>query len=246
MPVICADGTDLAGLMRATSEAADLVRSSRGPATLLIENVPRRFGHAATDRQLAYLTADEMERQMAIDPVATAAAAAVRAGVVPSADAILEEYEQIGELAAAAFDTARAEPRQMANPTLIARAAPPRRPALPRETVATTATSLPASTMADATIASGGAGKSRWEMRPLMTRALGDAMAADERILYVGEDVEHGGYYRVSEGLRERFGRRRIFDWPPDEASLIVSGRAGLGVPAWQRPSGRTDLGASA
>ena len=72
--------------------------------------------------------------------------------------------------------------------------------------------------------------KSKREMRPLMTRALTDAMEADERRVYIGEDVEHGGYYRVSEGLRERFGRRRIFDWPPDEASLIGAGRGTLRV----------------
>ena len=64
-------------------------------------------------------------------------------------------------------------------------------------------------------------GKTRWEMRSLMTRALSDALAADARLIYLGEDVEHGGYYRVTEGLRARFGRRRIFDWPPDEASLV-------------------------
>ena len=44
---------------------------------------------------------------------------------------------------------------------------------------------------------------------------------ADERLLYLGEDVEHGGYYRVTEGLARRFGRRRSFDWPPDEASRM-------------------------
>ena len=49
-------------------------------------------------------------------------------------------------------------------------------------------------------------------------------MSGNERIVYVGEDVEHGGYYRVSEGLKDKFGRRRCFDWPPDEASLVGAG----------------------
>ena len=31
-------------------------------------------------------------------------------------------------------------------------------------------------------------------------------------------------YYRVSEGLKDKFGRRRCFDWPPDEASLVGAG----------------------
>jgi len=44
------------------------------------------------------------------------------------------------------------------------------------------------------------------------------------RCVYVGEDVEHGGYYRVTEGLVADYSRRRIFDWPPDETSLIGGG----------------------
>ena len=62
------------------------------------------------------------------------------------------------------------------------------------------------------------------DMRQLMTRAITELMSGNERIVYVGEDVEHGGYYRVSEGLKDKFGRRRCFDWPPDEASLVGAG----------------------
>ena len=51
MRVFGADGSSLAQLMRASDEAADYVRTTRAPATLLMHSVPRRFGHAATDRQ---------------------------------------------------------------------------------------------------------------------------------------------------------------------------------------------------
>ena len=64
-------------------------------------------------------------------------------------------------------------------------------------------------------------------MRTAMTGALDAAMASDPTLVYVGEDVEHGGYYRVTEGLADAHGRRRLFDWPPDETSLIG---AGIGV----------------
>ena len=56
-----------------------------------------------------------------------------------------------------------------------------------------------------------------------MTRALADAMQADERLLYLGEDVEHGGYYLVTEGLAKAHPGR-VRDWPPDETTLLGAG----------------------
>ena len=213
-----ANGSSLAELLSAGADAVDYVRTSRAPATLLINCLPRRFGHAATDRQLAYLSASEVEEQIDRDPVAHAAASAILAGVVPSREALLEENERIGELAAEAFETARAEPRQMTRAELVARTGPRRTPK-PQLAQADCASEDAVAMQAEPM---GRSGRTRWEMRPLMTRALTELMATDARVVYIGEDVEHGGYYRVTEGLRDRFGRRRIFDWPPDEASLIV------------------------
>ena len=64
------------------------MRSSRQPATLLLLNLPRRFGHAATDRQLAYLDEAEIDAMRENDPVAAAAAAAVHGGVLERAEAL--------------------------------------------------------------------------------------------------------------------------------------------------------------
>ncbi len=197
MKVFRADGTSLPALMRTGTDAAEYVRTTRQPATLLISNLPRRFGHAATDRQSAYLSEAEIGKAVTRDPVAAAAAAAVHAGVLTEAR-LLEEYASIGAAAESAFGAARAEPREMDVPGLIARAAPARVPSAPPS----------------------GAPPSgrRLEMRTAMTGALDAAMASDPTLVYVGEDVEHGGYYRVTEGLADAHGRRRLFDWPPDEA----------------------------
>lgn len=52
--------------------------------------------------------------------------------------------------------------------------------------------------------------------------ALGDAMAADDRVVVFGEDVgRQGGVFRVTEGLQDRFGRQRCFDTPLAESSII-------------------------
>ena len=39
------------------------------PSILLFENVPRRFGHAATDRQASYMTEDEIRFSADRDPL---------------------------------------------------------------------------------------------------------------------------------------------------------------------------------
>ncbi len=59
-----------------------------------------------------------------------------------------------------------------------------------------------------------------------LNRALDDALAADDRVLVMGEDVGRtGGVFRVTDGLRERYGRNRVIDTPVAE-----SGIAGVGL----------------
>eukprot|EP00656_Telonema_subtile_P025588 TRINITY_DN2762_c0_g1_i3.p1 TRINITY_DN2762_c0_g1~~TRINITY_DN2762_c0_g1_i3.p1 ORF type:complete len:315 (-),score=82.06 TRINITY_DN2762_c0_g1_i3:78-1022(-) len=41
--------------------------------------------------------------------------------------------------------------------------------------------------------------------------------------VYIGEDVRHGGYYVVTEGLAKKFPER-VMDFPPDETTLIGAG----------------------
>ena len=57
-------------------------------------------------------------------------------------------------------------------------------------------------------------------MRKHMTSVFGEALKADERVVYIGEDVEHGGYYLVTEGLAKSYPHR-VRDFPPDETTLV-------------------------
>ncbi len=60
--------------------------------------------------------------------------------------------------------------------------------------------------------------------------ALANAMAEDERVLVLGEDVaSDGGVFRATEGLLERFGDRRVIDLPLSEA-LFAGLAVGLGA----------------
>jgi pyruvate/2-oxoglutarate/acetoin dehydrogenase E1 component len=55
-----------------------------------------------------------------------------------------------------------------------------------------------------------------------ITMAMADAMEEDDRVLLFGEDVgAAGGAFKLSEGLHERFGDRRVRDTPISEQAII-------------------------
>jgi pyruvate dehydrogenase E1 component beta subunit len=64
--------------------------------------------------------------------------------------------------------------------------------------------------------------------REALNRAMCEEMARDPNIFLMGEEVaEYNGAYKVSKGMLERFGPRRVWDTPISE-----NGFAGLGVGA--------------
>ncbi|MDO4240978.1 MAG: alpha-ketoacid dehydrogenase subunit beta [Microbacteriaceae bacterium] len=57
-----------------------------------------------------------------------------------------------------------------------------------------------------------------------LNTALADAMAADEKVLLMGEDIgKLGGVFRVTDGLQDRFGSARVLDTPLAEAGIVGS-----------------------
>ena len=55
-------------------------------------------------------------------------------------------------------------------------------------------------------------------------QALFEEMARDERVFVLGEDVgAYGGAFKVTEGLQERFGERRVIDTPIAETAIVGS-----------------------
>ncbi len=55
-----------------------------------------------------------------------------------------------------------------------------------------------------------------------INRALGQALAADERVVVMGQDVGRlGGVFRATDGLQAQFGPRRVFDTPLAESAIV-------------------------
>src|SRR5580704_586298 len=66
------------------------------------------------------------------------------------------------------------------------------------------------------------------QFREALRAAMTEEMERDENVFLMGEEVaEYNGAYKVSEGMLEKFGPRRVFDTPISEA-----GFSGLGVGA--------------
>jgi pyruvate dehydrogenase E1 component beta subunit len=61
--------------------------------------------------------------------------------------------------------------------------------------------------------------------REAMRTALFEALATDERVFIMGEDVaDYGGTYAVTKGLHEEFGRDRVRNTPLSESGFVGAG----------------------
>jgi pyruvate/2-oxoglutarate/acetoin dehydrogenase E1 component len=59
------------------------------------------------------------------------------------------------------------------------------------------------------------------DFRTAVREALDEELAADERVVFFGEDVAvAGGVFAVTQGLYEKYGRERVFDTPISELAL--------------------------
>ena len=59
-------------------------------------------------------------------------------------------------------------------------------------------------------------------MAQAINRALAQALAADERVVVMGQDVGAlGGVFRVTDGLQAQFGPQRVFDTPLAESAIV-------------------------
>ena len=203
MKVFQADGTDIVDSFCAATEATQFVRKKRKPAVAVFSNLPRKFGHAATDRQNAYLTTPEIENARNHDPLSKMCAHAVHSGAL-SLSQLETRFAELKDVVERAFDRASEEPKITSRDEIVKRVSQPIR-----------AVTSSSSNDEDE--------KPPEVMRKHMTRLMHEVMEQTNDVVYLGEDVRHGGYYLVTDKLYEKFPHR-IHDFPPDETTLIGAG----------------------
>lgn len=217
MPVYRANGGSLAEIWQQSKLAIESARKNSRPVALIIKDLPRRFGHASTDRQAAYLTQTEIDAHANYNPLAVACAQAVNEGFTTWPE-LSEMFSRIGASTERAFDKAVREPHIDSRENMLAILSPPHADVPVVETLRWKGSK---SQWQDPEPQEGDGSKKKTDvMRKHMTATLDQELARDPSLVYLGEDVEHGGYYLVTDKLAKKYPGR-VLDFPPDETTLL-------------------------
>jgi 2-oxoisovalerate dehydrogenase E1 component len=218
--ILTCDGTDLVDTYRVVGEAVGHVRARRGPA-LLHAKCTRPYSHSMSDDERAYRTEEERARQDARDPIKRARELIEEVGAATTDE--LEALEAgVKQEVSDAADLALSHPQPPADSALLH---------LYSEDVDPTSAEFDTED------------EPRYDddklltMVDLLNACLRDEMERDPRIVVFGQDVADasreevlgqvkgkGGVFKVTHGLQQRFGSRRVYNSPLAEANIV--GRA--------------------
>ena len=205
MPGVTVDGTDPQAVYRAVAEATERARSGGGPS--FVEAVGYRLqGHYFGD-QMPYADPDELTAKRADPPFAQYRRRLIDDGVTTE-----PELDRIDADLKAEIDAAFAAARD---------AEPPAVDELTRDVFATHGTQLAAPVSQRATVPEGET--ENLGLVQAIHRTLDRAMAADESIVLLGEDIADpsGGMFKITAGLSTKYGANRVRDTPIAESSII-------------------------
>jgi len=237
MPVFWADGNNFADIYKASSSAFAHARRRGVPAAVVFTGLSRRFGHAVTDRQDAYLSPKEIAAAEGKNVLAGFCAQAVAQGVTTYPE-LATRFRELASMVEEAFDIASQEPKVGSRKACLQFNS---QPLVQKADVSAAAEKKTPTTLSE------GFTNAPQVMRKAMTRVLDELLTTQPELVYIGEDVQHGGYYRVTDGLHEKHGWR-VADFPPDETSLlgVAIGYSQVGlVPIVEIPYGKyLDCGA--
>ncbi|HVV89483.1 MAG TPA: dehydrogenase E1 component subunit alpha/beta [Solirubrobacterales bacterium] len=222
IPTAEVDGNDVEAVFGAVHDARRRALGGEGP-TMVVARTMRMHGHGAHD-DARYVEPEVLEDWLRRDPIERYAERLADLGL-DLEEVRVEVEATVEEAVAAALDTPMADPADAIEDVFApaevepealgwgyapwsgfatAPAAESRRPARPRV-----------------------AGQAERPQGPVtflkaISKALRDEMAADERVIVMGEDVgAFGGAFKVTEGLLAEFGAERVRDTPIAEAGII-------------------------
>jgi 2-oxoisovalerate dehydrogenase E1 component len=210
-----ADGADPAAVYDAAAELAEHVRERRSPAVLHLETI-RLGGHAGSDVESGYRSAEQIAADSQRDPLLGTARLLVSAGLA-TPDQIIAAYRRsrahVLELAARVENAP-----QLASAVEVMAPLAPRRPAAVASLIGPAGSSERGRAFGTRLPEDQGP----LTLAQSINRALFDEMAASPRMLVFGEDVARkGGVYGVTRGLLGSFGAARVFDSLLDEQSIL-------------------------
>jgi len=204
---LSADGCDLADAFDAATEAVAAVRSERRPVVLHLRTV-RFGGHAGSDVEASYRSADDVRADVDDDPLVGTARLLVEAGLL-TPDEVVGHYERTRREIAALAESLLDEP-ELADASEVMAPLAPRRPVEVARSVR------------DHAPASSGSDTEPLTLARAVNAALAELLDTRSDTLVFGEDVGvKGGVYGVTRGLQKRFGADRVFDTLLDEQTVL-------------------------
>lgn len=199
------DGNDARAVHAATRRAVERARAGRGPT--LLEALTYRWRGHMEGEAASYRPEEEIREWMTRCPIRRLRQALAAEGRLGEAEAAGLEREA-REAVAASVSRARAAPD-------------PGPEALPRDVFAPDPAGLWRPPVGPA--AAGRGPVREITFSDAVREALAGEMARDGRVYVLGEDVTTGGYFAVTTGLVERFGRERVVDTPISENAIVGS-----------------------
>jgi len=228
MPGVRVDGNDVVAVLVAVKEATARARSGEGPS--LIEAVTYRLGpHTTADDPGRYRADDESGSWESKDPLERVRRLLERQGEWNQGwqdeleASATERIEKAVEWAESVPEPTFEEmlQRMYAEPTAPLR----EQMRLGGDPVAEQTSPLPRRSPGKALRKSTGGDSSpgaEVNLAQALNSALDSALANDERVVLLGEDIGRtGGVFRITDGLRERHGADRVFDTPVAESGIV-------------------------
>jgi 2-oxoisovalerate dehydrogenase E1 component len=217
------DGTDPQACWAAMTEAVAYCRAGLGPA-LVHGHVVRPYSHSLSDDERQYRSEEEVQAELARDPLARMQMWLLREGVLDE-EGINRLEAKVDEEVQRAADKALEAVLPSAKPEAIL---------LHQYSEDLKPTDARFDTQPEAT-----ADASERTMAELINHCLKDEMRRDERVVVFGEDVADatrdaalregkmkgkGGVFKLTAGLQTEFGNDRCWNSPLAEANIV--GRA--------------------
>ena len=205
------DGTDFFEANLAFQKAVDRSRKGKGPS-VIVSNVVRLYPHSSSDDQRKYRTEAELEADKKRDPILRFENSCMEANTIK-----MKEFDKIRNEVSAIVDeeTIWAEKQDHPAPSTALDFNYSTEPPLAE---------TPFNKISDKIV-----------MVDAINHALSEEMERNNKMIMFGEDIADpkGGVFTATRGLTNKFGKKRVFNSPLAEAS-IVGTAIGMACSEWK------------
>jgi 2-oxoisovalerate dehydrogenase E1 component len=205
------DGTNFFETNLAFQQAIERAQKGKGPS-VIVSHVVRLLSHSSSDDQRKYRSKDELNKDLKKDPIIKFEADCIQAKI-----AISKDFEKIREKVKKQVNTDAEWADQQDHPD--------QNTAL--DHVYTNQPALKETTF--------NIKNDKVVLVDAINHAMAEEMERDEKMVIYGQDIADpkGGVFTATRGLMDQFGKKRVFNSPLAEASIIGTA-VGLAVTGWK------------